>query len=187
MVGDEEEWTAADEWASWMFPRQFLHRELGLGPPLHERIQVFIDQIDPDRGPRSRDLRAQTPGDAGHGYLSSSTADYSGVDMSPEELWESYQKVPPKTHLAAGRGHPSSTKLVYLREEDSAGEVPDDPSYRQFGPDVSLRKMTDECDEIMTQYKVKVFVNGSPDWSSADRWDEPPDVTTRIVEVSEGE
>lgn len=72
-------WTAADEWASWMFPGAYLPRfedlpkvswsEARFGKPLHERIQEYIDQVNPQQAaPREAwrpDLRVSTPGDAG--------------------------------------------------------------------------------------------------------------------------
>lgn len=37
----------------------------------------------------------------------------------------------------------------------------------------------------MTEYKVLVFVDGDLDWSSSDQFDEPPNVTVDIQEVTE--
>lgn len=47
----DDEWTAADEWASWMFPRaaappglRQVYRELR--PPLHEQIEDYRKQLE---------------------------------------------------------------------------------------------------------------------------------------------
>ena len=80
MSDEEEEWTAADEWASWMFPGQYLPRfedvpKVGSPAsrrPLHERIQDLINCLNPEtaapRGLWMFDLRFRTPGDAGDGW-----------------------------------------------------------------------------------------------------------------------
>lgn len=70
---DEGEWVAADEWAAWMFPGQFLPRfedlpkVRGAGPrrPLHERMQDVIDCLNQTGTPRwdwMSDLRLQIDG-----------------------------------------------------------------------------------------------------------------------------
>jgi len=129
MPEPDEEWTAADEWASWMFPGAYLPRYedlpkvdtgFSLRPPLHERIQALIDEIDPRREACSGDLRGRTPGET-------------------------------------RRVSPSSVRMKWLYEDDGFAAVPDDPSYRTFGPEVTVGDIEDEDDLLDA---ARMFVAG---------------------------
>lgn len=72
-----------------------------LRPPLHERIEAYLNEIDPRRRGCSADFAGRTPGER------------RGVS-------------------------PSSVRMKWLYEDDGFAAVPDDSSYKAFGPDVTV-------------------------------------------------
>jgi len=179
-MSDEDEWTAADEWASWMFPGAYLPRfedlpkVRGMAPrrPLHERMQEFIDRVNPEtatpRGPWMADLRVRTPGDAG---------DLSGCRITDFEL-------------TVDRDLETRDDLADAARMFLAGHVePDDwgmPERREDGRPVGYEEMVDQLKARREDRPVRDQAEaGDIDWEKAaeDLKRNGPDLTPDVIHI----